>query len=260
MIFDCFCFNGEKELLEIRMNEFKHLEPLKKFLPVKHVVVTGMKTFTGIDKPIDYSWLELLEGFDYVHREVDDTWTMNDPWKNERFQRDNIYAALKELNPQDDDIIIISDVDEIPKAYAIQHYRPELGLCALQMDVYHFYLNTRAERQTWTHPRIMPWSYLKDKMPDEVRRGGFNLALVNAGWHFTWQGGIPAILNKFKSFSHQEEKVQAFADPEMLETNMRHLRSIWGDGKMEVLPDIELPYYVQRNKEKFKHMIYAQDS
>lgn len=252
MIFDCFLYNGEKSLLKIRAEEFLLLEPLKKYMPYRHVAIESRYTFTGIERKFSMT-PEDIERYNIEWFPINDT-PYSDPWKNEQRQRNYIKDALIGLGVQDNDTVIISDVDEIPKTYAIQHYRPDMGLAALQMDVYCYYLNSLASRQDWRHPKIMPWSYLKDKTPEEVRNGGFNLAMVNAGWHMTYMGGIDVMLEKFKSFSHQEESVQKFANADVLRT-MRHNRtSIWGKD-LELAPDGDLPYYVRTNKEEFKSML-----
>lgn len=253
MIYDCFLWNGEKDLLRIRAEEFKLLQPLEKFMPYKHVAIESKYTFTGIQK--SYSMTpELIEKYGinwFPLTEAPDI----DPWVNERNQRNAIMGALVDLGVTDDDVVIISDVDEIPRVYALQHYAPQMGLVALQMDIYHFYLNTRYQSQTWRSPRILPWSILKETTPDDVRRSGFDLALVNAGWHFTYQGGIDAILDKFKSFSHQEQEVQRHAADDVLRTNRHELLNVWGDAKLDIVPDEDLPYFVRTHREQFNHML-----
>ena len=102
----------------------------------------------------------------------------------------------------------------------------------------------------------MPWSYLKDKQPDEVRRSGFDLCMFQAGWHYCWQGGIETMLEKFKSFSHQEASVQALNNREVLQGKLDRIESLWGSEKFKVVDNSEMPIYVQNHLEEFKHMIY----
>lgn len=256
MIYDCFLYSGEKELLKIRTEEFKHLEPLKHLLPIKHVVVESEYTFTGKKKSLDFAFSEEFPADSFIWQPLLDQ-PYSDPWLNEQRQRNAIKSALAVNGVNDDDIIIISDVDEIPRAYALQHYRPELGICALQMDVYYYFLNTISQRQSWVLPRIMTWKNLKYGTPDGVRKAGFNLCLYNAGWHFSYQGGVDAILAKFSSFSHQEEAVQKFANREVIEKKMKDLEYLWDNTKMYKVPDADIPYYVQQNKERYKHMLYV---
>lgn len=252
MIYSCALYNGEKSLLKIRLEEAKRMDPISKWMPVTHVLIESTHTFTGIPKPITFrlgDWPEYPIEFFAYHEEP-----KKDPWENETRTRNYIKECLQMLRVQDDDIIILSDLDEIPRSYAIQHYRKEFGLVALQMDIYCYYLNTLSERQVWRQARIMTWDYLKDKTPDEVRRAGFDLALMNSGWHFTYQGGVATILNKYKSFSHQEESVQKFANRELLLAMMAKLDSPWGK-TLETIGLDDLPLYVQTYKQEFKDML-----
>lgn len=248
MIYDCFLYNGEADLLKIRIEEMRQM-----LQPVTFVVVESEYTFTGIRKP-NYS----RPTFD---SDVRIEWFLvnpkkDGPWINERDQRNAIKFILHTFKPSDSDTIIISDVDEIPRSYAIQHYRKEFGLVALQMDMYYYYLNCLSARNEWILPRIMSWEYLKDKEPDDVRRSGFNLCLFQAGWHYCWQGGVDTMLTKFKSFSHQEPEVQALADPKVLRGKLDKLESLWGIEKFKIVNNQEMPYYVQTHTDEFKHMIY----
>lgn len=250
MIFDCFLYAGERSLLKIRCEELHLLSGIG--VQVKHVAIESKYTFTGRERKFSLTLAEMQTyGIDW--NPLSDL-PYSDPWMNEQRQRNAIKSALVNLGAKDDDIVIISDVDEIPRTYAIQHYRQSMGLVALQMDVYCFFLNTIAERQAWRHPKIMSWAYLKDKTPNEVRNGGFNLALMHGGWHFTSMGGPKAVMNKLDSFSHQEPEVQKFNNFDLLESMMDSGTSLWGN-KMSVVPDADLPYYVQMNREEFKHLL-----
>lgn len=253
MIWDCAIYNGEEQLLKICCEELKRLEPLKKMLPITHVLIESTHTFTGIEKPLTFkagNWLDYaIEPF--VFNEEPNA----DPWTNETRQRNYIKDALTILNAADDDIVIIRDVDEVPRAYAVQHYRPEFGLLAMQMDIHYFYLNALASKSNWEKARIMPWSYLKDRTPDEVRKGGYSLALVNAGWHMTYMGGVDAIIKKFASFSHQEKEVQQFARPFIINEKMNRLESLWNEDRLNLVPMTDLPLYVQQHQDEFKEMI-----
>lgn len=260
MIYDCFLYNGESDLLQIRIDEFNRLSPLKLTMPVTHIMIEGTYTFTGIRKSEaemsdipDVFWAQTKNINWFIYDKV-----ASDPWKNEEGQRNMIKEVLeKQFKPEDNDIIIISDVDEIPRAYAVQHYRPEFGLCSLQMNQYYYYLNCLAERNGWILPKIMPWSYLKDTTPDQVRRSGFNLCMWQAGWHYSYMGGVGEILRKFKSFSHQEPEIQALADQRILENKLAKLESLWATNKLNLVDIEDAPFFVQQKRDRFKHMIYA---
>ena len=250
MIYDCFTYAGEHDLMKIRMEEFMHLTTLQ---PVTHIIVEGKYTFTGKERLL--STRKEAEGYNHYWHVVDQE-PFTDPWLNERRQRNVLLDVLKRFEPDDNDIIIISDVDEIPRAYAVQHYRPEFGLVALQMDMHYYYLNVFSEKNIWILPKIMPYSYLKERSPEDIRRGGFNYCLFNGGWHFSYQGGLETILRKFQSFSHQEAGVQAIAKREIIADKLSRLESLWGPQKLNISNMEELPWYVQQHQQELRHMIY----
>lgn len=247
MIYDCFTYSGEREVLEIRMAELKDLDAV-------HVLVESNMTFTGNEKKYTSFY-----DFPHIHPRlisiyVDDMPIEGDEWAREAWQRNAIMRGLSQA--QYNDIIIISDVDEIPKAEAIKSYTPEMGLTALKMDVFWYRLNCLAERQTWVHPRIMPFSYLKDKTPDEVRRSGYESVIENAGFHFSYLGNEDFIINKLNSFSHQEYNIPEFKDKEMIREKIDKGHSLWGMSKFEFVSlDDSFPKYILENKERFKHLI-----
>lgn len=251
MIYDCFLFNNELDLLEIRCEELKHLEE------VVHVLVESNMTFTGNRKPAHFLESEsrfdnynirpiFVDGEEMIHEET--------PWDRERFQRNALVRGLEDA--EDDDIIIISDADEIPRALTVDQYKTSMGLVALKMDKFGYYLNCMEGRQTWDRARIMPYSLLKHTSPEEIRNGGFNAALPDAGWHWSYLGGVDAILDKLSSFSHQEESVQRLNNREIMKKKYDSHQSLWGDDYWQIVEINEaFPAYLQGNESKFSHLI-----
>ena len=128
MIWDCFLYSGEKECLEIRREELKPLG-------VIHVLVQSFETFSGNEKTVTYfsnNNRDLIAGL---------LWKLpiGTAWEREAVQRNYIMNLL--VGAQDDDIVIISDADEIPYAEAVKMYSPNHGVASLSMDLYYYYLN-----------------------------------------------------------------------------------------------------------------------
>ena len=105
-IFDCFTFNDENHILDIRLNE------LDEYVDFFVIVEFGQnhqgenkgkkideKLLNKFKKKIKYFYIEKFNP------------NLNS-WERESFQRNCISKGLIESN--DDDIIIISDIDEIP--------------------------------------------------------------------------------------------------------------------------------------------------
>ena len=247
MIYDCFLFNGEMKCLNLRQKELQELN-------VTHVVVQQTKTFVGnvnnnlwwfTDTPPTDKWY-------YIY--VTDMPENATAWERETYQRNAIMKGL--VDAKDDDIIIISDADEIPRAEAVKKYKPEMGLTALKMDNFWYKFNCLTERQTWVAPRIMTYKYLKNTTPNSVRLSGYENVIDNGGWHFSYCGNADYIANKLKSFSHEEYNVEPYNNKEYIKKQIESGISLWGDSQFEFVPmDETFPKFLVDNQEYFKELI-----
>jgi len=113
-IYDCFTFFNELDLLEIRLNELNEVVDY-------FVIVEANKTQTGKDK--EYYFEKSKSRFKrfeekIIHLKINMPPTKNF-WVMENYQRDCILKGLK--NCKDEDIILISDLDEIPNKNKIKN-------------------------------------------------------------------------------------------------------------------------------------------
>lgn len=241
MIWDCFTYNGEDDLLKIRCEELKDLN-------VTHVLVESNYTFTGKWKELKYKKDDKYRVEHFVANHLPNN---GNAWDNEKAQRNYILNALQILGANDNDIVIISDADEIIKASVISNYSPISSLTALKMDTYRYYYNCLEGRQNWDKARIMNYSYLKQKSPDEVRNSGFERVLDNAGWHFSYMGGYEKMIEKIESFSHTEFNNDEFKSK--LLSKYENCQSLFSDDYWEVVPiTIHFPREVLNNYDYYK--------
>lgn len=140
-------------------------------------------------------------------------------WHNEIYHRNQILTGLNQLNLNDDDVVILSDIDEFPSIDAIRYYVDNNITdmnCAVE-DMYYYYMNFKAS-YTWNGPQISRWSTYKKIDPQTVRklRHSTTKIPVHGGWHFSYMGGADAILKKITSVSehHAHKK---FTDEKILE-------------------------------------------
>lgn len=252
MIYDCFLYNGEKDLVKIRAEEMKSLN-------CRHIGVCGFHTFSGIQRKLSFYPDELAE-YHIDWRPLFDAPLSSDPWQNEKMLRNSIKEELKTFKIKADDTIIISDVDEVPRASAVKDWQGQYA--ALMMDKFGFWLNCQEQYQGWHRARIMKYSYLKTTTPEEVRNAGFPEQINDAGWHWSWLGGVDEVMRKFASFSHQEESVQKHANREELLRKIAIGESIWGQDLWKIIPiDSTFPQYVQDHQhDNLKHLIFHGNS
>lgn len=220
MIVDAFTYNGEDDLLAIR------LELLNSVVD-RFVIVEADKTFTGLPKSKKFN-LDKFKSFSskiryYFIENLSASPTS--AWENEKLQRDSLLMGLHDLS--DEDIFILSDVDEIPNPSAITEFISRKCILAeLSQGLYFYYLNNRAYDNTgapvkWVKAVILRYGNYKRfyKSLEDLRmnrhygllrffskflikRG--RLTIENAGWHFTYLMSPEQIVNKLKSFSHSE--------------------------------------------------------
>ena len=113
MIYDCFQFFNELDMLKIRLNVMSPIVD-------KFVISEATETFSGLKKPLYYEEnKEMFAEFadKIIHVVVDDT---PEGYTHDRdtFQKNAVTRGLKDCT--DEDIIIFSDLDEIPNPEKIK--------------------------------------------------------------------------------------------------------------------------------------------
>lgn len=280
MIYDCFSFNNELDLLDIRLHELSDVVD-------RFVLVEATKTHSGLDKPLYYEENKhLFSEFkdrithvmvfdmpmteDEIHHSlsskdrqwIESKYQVEDSWVRERYQRNKMMAGLEMCSP--DDIIIISDADEIVKPWIIENIRRD-GICngsnAVEQSLNSYYLNVVCTNMPWWGSKIIHRKHLDYLTPSEVRFHTTAACCIrDGGWHFNYLGGADAIKNKIQSFAHQE-----FNNPDVLENvdgQLKNLKDVLGRKyEYKAVPlDETFPRYVLENKEKFKSLIYETDN
>lgn len=266
MIWDTTIFNGEWDLLEIRLNI------LSPFVD-RFIIVEGTETFSGKWKP--QYWATRNDGkqegrFDewedkityvvvkgYTDEEianlVTDEFTYALPFFRAFWQKECIRKGLSEA--KDEDIVIVGDIDEIinPKILEID-FRNVYNLEQLN---YCYYLNNRSSEK-WVGTIVGKWGTIKTKTFKHWRATHTHV-LPNGGWHFTSQGGLEAVKHKLDSYDHQE--FNTLETQNLLEERISKGEDYLGRshdwlGKpfSYAVDESELPQYLLENKERYKHL------
>ena len=123
MIYDCFSFFNEFDILDIRLHELNDIVD-------RFVLVEAPRTYRGEKKPLYFAenkerYSEFLEKI--IHVVVDDLPTPinGDRWPPQIFQRRQLIRGLSSCSM--DDIVIFSDLDEIPEASVIKEVIAGVG-------------------------------------------------------------------------------------------------------------------------------------
>ncbi|MEG4422794.1 MULTISPECIES: tetratricopeptide repeat protein [unclassified Microcoleus] len=276
-VYDCFPFFNEIDILKIRIEELKDVVD-------KFVLVEATKTHSGQPKPLYYKDLihEFAEYQDrIIHYVVDDMPEVenNDRWPLENYQRDCIGLALIELECQDEDIILISDVDEIPRKEKLQEAAELLLKNEFVIFVHDIYFhnvdNLRSE--WWCGTVACKYKDLLGRTPNQIRRsdagmwthnskGGYINEnkefeypyLFKGGWHFTWFGTQKSNTYKVQSFAHSEADHSEAQGIKRLKYDVCRppLEFLFSGDYFYDIEDVsakDIPQYLRENATKYRH-------
>lgn len=283
MIYDCFNFFNELEILDIRLNtlydvidKFVLVESNKTHsgLPKGYIFDINKKKFSKFldkiihikldDVPDDYSNLvkksdhpEYNKIVDFINSELIAFNKYSQPhYGRDYYQKEAICFGLTDCN--DDDIIISSDCDEIVNPEIlnkIENYDIENYSFVFEQIFYMYYLNVINLSETpWYGSRIGKYKNLKNISYNRLRIDKLK-NIKNGGWHFSYMGGISAIKEKIESYSAQEFNNNIILDN--LSINVKNNNDILlRDHKLRQIElDNTYPKYLLDNKSKFKHLI-----
>ena len=106
-LFDCFMYNNEDLLLELRLNILDKMV-------FKFIIVESRFDHQGNQKELKFK-IEKFKLFQHkIKYLILDTFPKNlSNWERENYNRNFLSTGLEEAAP--DDYIMISDIDEIPK-------------------------------------------------------------------------------------------------------------------------------------------------
>lgn len=280
MIYDSFTFFNELDLLEIRLNVLSDV--IDRF-----VLVEAGETHTGKGKPFFYHEnLDRFKKFEnrIVCVRIDRFPEGLGPWERECFQRNAILKGLTDAS--DDDVILISDLDEIPRPELVAKYSKLRGVWTFNMRSFGFYLNwedvrchnmcgtkmltlrdlkTAFSGDQTVYDEFLPESVNQGNTVSKLRRRPFPASkggetiLRNSGWHFTCLGGAAAVVTKMRAVAPHHGFDPD--DPDLTEKKVNELLAK-GQGpalKMNCFAvpiDESFPAYLIENVGLYKHLIF----
>lgn len=230
-IIDGFIFYNELELLNYRLNVLNDVVDY-------FIIVESTHTFVGKEKTLYYQEnKELFNEFQdkIIYVIVDDLpykypnidISKKQQWLNEKFQRNAISRGLKKLNLHDDDIIIISDLDEIVDPNTLESIKKKdihipNNIASLFMDMYYYNLNTKLQF-IWEYPKILLYKMFisSNKTCSEIREESY-ISINNGGWHLSYFGDAMFIKNKLENFSHQEFNKEEYTNLENIDKRVKN--------------------------------------
>jgi len=290
-IFDCFMYFDEEQVLDLRLNilhkdvdyfvivesTYNHkgekrrlLFDKKKFLKFKDKII-----YLIYDKTPESVWPINEEDTDELKNHK---YIMN-PLYRENAQRNFISEGLKIANK--DDLILVSDVDEIPKLDSLDLSKIKNEIILFRQDMFYYKYNLNLPDFKWSGTKgvrkkrlISPqWlRNIKDKKYPFFRIDTFfsdkkytNIKIVSdGGWHFSNIKTPELIEHKLRSYLHHREFDQKSLTVDEINSLVKKKQAIYdlrvdktvnkvGNGLILTNFDLKkLPSYIKNNLEKYK--------
>jgi len=267
-VYDCSMFNWEFDLLEIRIKELWDV--------VDYFCVTESKyDHRGKERELVLS--NNINKFDWAKDKLkvfvsDKSLDADTSRKHERYHRtESFKLPIDFFNIQDDDLLLISDIDEIFRESSVKSILNKQGIFTFQMPMYYYYFNLY----------VVEWHAAKaitKKILDQYEHfvdvrwmdpSNTTEVLTNAGWHFGYLGTQDQLKYKLETCAHEMDK-KGFAKLDIISKAIANKTDIyerkekkdfgpWSDALGEPFEvkniDYTFPKYILNNLKKYDKFI-----
>jgi len=234
-IVDCFLFFNEIDMLLFRLKELNDYVDY-------FVLVESDHTFSGNPKELFYeNNKHLFSAYNHkiIHIAIKGKEDVS-AWERETMQRNAVTQGLKLLDLTKDDIIILSDCDEIPNPELLKKVRNENviwqnHIYSLEQDFYYYNLNS-LKLNYWTMSKIFRYGEISisKRTPQEIRYTQM-FQITDGGWHFSYFGSPEKIKYKIQSFSHQEFNNENYTDLEKIKNQIDTKQDLFYRNNEEII-------------------------
>ena len=268
-LIDCFMYFDDDLVLDIRLNT------LNKYVD-KFIIAEATLDHSGNEKELNFDIKKFAKFKDRINYLIikdlpkkvfsfKKNWHVNHA--RDQFQRNALERGYK--NFHDDDLIMISDIDEIPNPKKISEFNVKNKYaCFIQKNFQAKINNLNITEENWSGTKICQkkflkspqwlrnlkikkrkiWNFYKDKEPQIIFDGG---------WHFSFLKKNELIQKKIKSFAHQEFNKNNLTNLENIKKRVNSGTDIFDRPfkykKVEL--DKDFPEYILDNRSKFKDWI-----
>lgn len=282
MIYDCFQFFNELDILKLRLGVMSPVAD-------RFVLSEATVTFSGDDKKLFFN--EHKKDYEPYLDRINHVIVRDTPMDCNAFTRDShqkCAVARGLTDAGDDDIVIFSDVDEIPNPEAVKRVLENFDptrIYALAQRNFYVYIDmeeksgnllsvtgefdgfTGADRR-WLGTKICSYGMLKRFTMEQLRdkeQKDIMIRIPDGGWHFSYMGGE----KRSSAASRARYKIRSAAHQEY---NKR--RILWNVGKniknhsdilgrecdFRIVPiDNTYPEYLIEHLKEYKHLIYPSE-
>ena len=293
-IFDCFMYFDEEVVLEVRLNT---LDKLVDYF----VIVESKFTHKGDPRDLRFNHKKFEKFKDKIvylihdeeskdieiinynddEKEKSRKYILN-AYRRENAQRNYIQKGL--VHAKENDLILISDVDEIPNLLDFNFNKINEKIILFKQDMFYYKFNLHLPNLLWTGTKACKKKHLinpqwlrnvKDRKYPFYRIDTIfsknkykSIKYINAGgWHFTNIKTAKEIEYKLKSYLHHREFDVNPLSVGQIDEIIKNKKAIYNlnvdkslnkfesGNKLQKLELNKLPIYIQKNKNSLKDWI-----
>lgn len=264
-------FFNELDVLEIRLRELEDAVDV-------FVIAEATVTHAGVPKPLHFRessgrfarWADRIRyvvvddmpaGEDRTLPDRHFQATDNDNWARERHQRDALSRGCEDM--EEDDLVMLSDLDEIPGANTVYDMDIEVThgeVVRVHLPQHVMYLDWRwRERTTHTILRFASGRTLAHLGGPQALREYERGKIVHDvdGWHLSYMGGPERVRDKILASAHAELSQKDYADLDAIERRMsRGVDMFDRSDRIPIpVPLSRLPRAVREDPPRFAHLL-----
>ena len=259
----------EDLMLDLRLNTLnKHVD--------KFVIAEATREHSGKEKKLNFDIKKFSKFKDkIIYLIIEDlpinvvskktNWAPNH-WRDQ-YQRNALRRGFKECD--ENDLIMISDIDEIPNLKKLTEFKVKNKYACFLQKNFQSKLNLQNITDTyWMGTKICQKKYLKSPQwlrDIKTKKRPFwkfykpkePQLILDGGWHFSFLKKPKDIAKKIKAYSHQEFYKDEFVDEKKISERINNNVDLFDRNivykKVEL--DKSFPEYVFNNKDFFKEWI-----
>ena len=264
-IYDCFQYFNEDHILDLRFNILN--EKVDYF-----IISESTKTHQGNEKKLNFN-VNNFKKFKHKIKYIVADYQENPDFDNhtggesviEQHQRNSLSEGL--VNANDNDLIILSDSDEIPDLNKLNQVKKSSKFTAFSQMMFMYKLNLQnLNESNWIGSKmVLKKNFL---IPQKLRGLKFkeypfwrfdkiNQQIIKGGWHFSFLQKPTDIAKKIKSFSHGEFNIGQMVDEKNIQKKIANYEDIFERGfeLKKINIDENYPAFIRENKSILKDWI-----
>jgi beta-1,4-mannosyl-glycoprotein beta-1,4-N-acetylglucosaminyltransferase len=291
-IYDCFMYFDEDLLLDLRLNALNNYVS-------KFVITEATYTHNGNQKKLRFDINKFKKFKDKIEYIIVDTQPPNilrinnndsaeekgrklilNGYIRDNYQRNKLADGIN--NAAENDIIIVSDLDEIPNLTNINFNNIKNKIIQFKQKMFYYKLNLHYPKFYWFGSKACKKKYLtspqwlRNIKSKKYSRFRFDVIfnkkkysdifyVLDGGWHFTCIRTPEDLEYKLLNFAHHYDFEQSGLDSEALKKLILEKKIMYdhnlgqenidrwgGKGKLEKVSTSELPEHVNLNINKYK--------